>query len=237
MLASCIPKRGGVVVARSLDTRFQKLGAALALATAVFLSGGAAHGIGFSCITGTSVAQCGIGEAQFSATLADLGAGKVSITFANSGLVASFIGQVYIDDAAGAFASIASITNGAGTNFISGGSPPNLPGGNTVVPSFSATLMAAADKPGTGKAGADPGESFALNLSLNGGVVFADVQAALDAGTIRLGIHGQGLGVGTGLGGSESFVNGGGSAIPEPGAMLLFAVGTLVVARGVRASD
>ena len=222
---------------RSLDTRFQKFGAALALATAVLLSGGAAHAIGFSCITGDNATQCGIGEAQFSATIADLGSGEVSITFANSGPVASFIAQVYIDDDAGAFASIASITNGLGTNFISGGSPPNLPGGNTVVPAFSATLRAAADSPGTNKDGADPGESFALNLSLNGGISFAAVQAALDGGTIRLGIHGQGLGVGTGLGGSESFVNGGGPAVPEPSAMLLFAVGALVVARGVRASD
>jgi len=223
-------------MSRFLDTRLQKLGAALALATAVVLSGGAAHAIGFSCITGTNATQCGIGEAQFSATLANLGGvGKVTITFANSGPIASFIGQVYIDDDAGAFASIASITNGLGTKFISGGNPSNLPGGNTVAPSFSATLRAAADKPGTNKDGADPGESFALNLSLNGGISFAAVQAALDGGTIRLGIHGQGLGAGTrGLGGSESFVSGGGPAIPEPSAMLLFAVGALVVARGVR---
>lgn len=223
---------------RSLDTRFQKFGAALALATAVLLSGGAAHAIGFSCITGDNATQCGIGEAQFSATLANLAAGKVSITFANSGPAASFIGRVYIDDDAGAFASIASITNGLGTKFISGGNPSNLPGGNTVAPSFSATLRAAADSPGTNKDGADPGQSFALNLSLNGGISFAAVQSALDGGTIRLGIHGQGLGAGTrGLGGSESFVSGGGPAIPEPSAMLLFAVGALVVARGVRASD
>jgi len=226
---------------RLLDTRFQKFGAALALATAVLLSGGAAHAIGFSCITGDNATQCGIGEAQFSATLADLGSGKVSITFANSGPAASFIGRVYIDDDAGAFASIASITNwssGASyTDFESGGSPPNLPGGNTVTPTFTATARAAADSPGTGNGGADPGESFALILSLNGGVVFADVQSALDGGTIRLGIHGQGLGEGTGLGGSESFVSGGGPAVPEPSAMLLFAVGALVVARGVRASD
>jgi len=224
-------------MSRLLDIRFQKFGTALAFATAVLLSGGAAHAIGFSCITENNPAQCGIGEAQFSATLADLGAGRVSITFANSGPAASFIGRVYIDDDAGAFASIASIANGLGTKFISGGSPSNLPGGNTVAPAFSATLRAAADKPGMGKDGADPGEYFSLILSLNGGKSFANVLSALDGGTIRLGIHGQGLGVGTGLGGSESFVNGGPPAVPEPGAMLLFAVGALVVARGVRASD
>ena len=225
-------------MSRFLDTRFQKLGAALALATAVLLFGGAAHAIGFSCITGNNATQCGIGEAQFSATLADLGAQKVSITFANSGPIASFIGRVYIDDDAGAFVSIASITNGLGTDFIIGGNPSNLPGGNTVTPAFTATARATADSPGTGKDGADPGESFALILSLNGGKSFANVLSALDGGTIRLGIHGQGLGAGTrGLGGSESFVNGGGPAIPEPGAMLLFAVGALVVARGVRAPN
>jgi hypothetical protein len=224
-------------MSRFIDTRFQKFGTALALATAVLLSGGAAHAIGFSCITGNNATQCGIGEAQFSATLAAFGAGQVSITFLNSGPTASFIAQVYIDDDASAFAGIASITDGTGTDFEIGGSPPNLPGGNTVSPVFTATARAAADKPGTNKDGADPGESFSLILSLSGGVSFADVASAIDGGTIRLGIHGQGLGEGTGLGGSEAFVNGGGPAVPEPSAMLLFAVGALVVARRVRASD
>ncbi len=214
---------------KSFSSRSSLL-AALVVSAGILLSRGSAGAIGFTCITGNNAGQCAIGEAQFSATLADLGAGLVGLTFANSGPVASFIAQVYIDDDAGAFASISSIVNGAGTNFAVGGSPPNLPGGNSITPAFSATLRASAVRPGTNNDGADPGESFSLQLALGAGVSFADVSSAVDAGTVRLGIHGQGLGP---LGGSEAFVNS--PAIPEPGAMLLFAVGSLVVARSVRA--
>lgn len=214
--------------------RLPTVGAALALAAGTLLSSGSAGAIGFTCITGNNAGQCAIGEAQFSATLADLGAGLVGVTFANSGPAPSFIAQVYIDDDAGAFASIASIVNGVGTNFAVGGSPPNLPGGNSITPPFSATLRASAVRPGTNRDGADPGESFSLQLALADGVSYAAVESAIDAGTVRLGIHGQGLGSeASGLGGSEGFVNQ--PAIPEPGAMLLFAVGSLVVARSVRA--
>jgi hypothetical protein len=195
------------------------------------LAGSQAQALSFTCISNEDANECLIGEAQFSATVTDLGSGQVSITFANSGPDASIIADVYIDDNASVFSSIASIQDGAGTNFEIGASPPDLPGGNNASPAFAADFSADAEAPtGTGGNGADPGESFSLIMNLAAGKTFADVQAAFELGSVRLGIHGQGLGT---SGGSESFVNGGGgeNAVPEPTAALLFGAGVLAVSQ------
>lgn len=208
-----------------------------ALAAAVLLTAAHASALSFTCIraNGFSEAECLVGEAQFSATVSDLGGGQALLTFSNSGPTPSIIADVYLDDDASVITSIASVQNGAGVEFAIGASPGNLPGGNNASPAFSATtgLTADANAPtGTGKNGADPGESFSLVLNLTGS--FADVEAAIDGGTLRFGIHGQGLGR---TGGSESFVSGPGDPggqVPEPGAALLFAAGALTIARRVR---
>lgn len=211
------------------------LGRALALAgLGVLLVGSQAGALSFTCIRadGYSENECLIGEAQFSATVSDLGGGQVQITFSNAGPQASIITDVYVDDDAGVFDSIASVLDGAGTDFEIGATPPDLPGGNNATPAFSASYSADAEAPtGTGGNGADPGESVSLVMNLAGGKSFADAQAAFDGGTTRLGIHGQGLGT---SGGSEAFVsNGGGgdSAVPEPTAALLFAAGVFAVSQ------
>jgi hypothetical protein len=205
-----------------------------ALAAAALAAQGA-QALGFTCIRadGFSEAECQVGEAQFSASFSDLGGGQALLTFSNSGPTPSIIADVYLDDDAGVITNIASVQNGAGVQFAIGASPGNLPGGNNASPAFSASagLTADADAPtGTGGNGADPGESFSLVLNLSGS--FADLEAAVAAGTLRLGIHGQGLGR---TGGSESFVSGGReNPVPEPGAALLFGAGALAVARRTR---
>jgi hypothetical protein len=195
----------------------------------------AASAVSFTCIRndGYSESECQIGESQFSASLSDLGGGQALLTFSNSGPLPSVIGDVYIDDGASVVSGIASIQNGAGVQFSIGATPPDLPGGNDATPVFAADLSADADAPtGTGGKGVDPGESVGLVLDLASGVGFADLQAALEAGTLRLGIHGQALGT---SGGSESFVSGGGDgALPEPTAGLLFGFGTVLVLRRSR---
>jgi len=217
--------------------RIRTLGPALLFAGALgALTGAEASAISFTCIRadGFSESECLIGEAQFSATISDAGGGEVEITFSNAGPQASIIADVYIDDDAGVFSEITAIVDGAGTDFEEGAAPPNLPGGNNVTPVFVASFAADAESPtGTGGNGADPGESFSLILGLVDGKTFADVQAAFELGTVRLGIHGQGLGT---SGGSESFVSGGGreTPIPEPGAALVFGAGLLAVSRGAR---
>jgi hypothetical protein len=218
-----------------MQMRYGRLGGFLALALGAALTGNAARAIGFTCISadGPGDVECAIGEAQFSATIADEGGGQVSITFANSGPDPSIIADVYIDDDASVFSSIASVENGTGVQFAIGASPGDLPGGNNAIPVFSATagLTADADPPtGTNGNGADPGESFALIMNLAAGKTFADVEAAIGANTLRFGIHGQGLGT---SGDSESFVSGGppGGVVPEPTAALLFGLGAAFVAR------
>jgi PEP-CTERM motif len=205
-----------------------------ALAAAVLLAASHSSALNFTCIS-ASDAECLVGEAQFSATVSDLGGGQALLTFSNTGPDPSIIADVYLDDDASVIMSIASIQNGTGVEFAVGASPGNLPGGNNASPAFSATagLTADANAPtGTGKNGADPGESFSLVLNLTGS--FADVEAAIDGGTLRFGIHGQGLGR---TGGSKSFVSGPGDPgrpVPEPGAALLFGAGALTIARRVR---
>lgn len=204
----------------------------LCLAFAAALSAETAQAISFSCLRndGFSESECLIGEAQFSASLSDLGGGQALLTFANSGPTKSIIGDVYIDDDAGAISGIAGIQNGAGTNFSVGATPPNLPGGNELSPAFSASFSADANPPtGTNKNGVDPNEAVGLVLNLGNGVTFAALEGAIETGSVRLGIHGQGLGS---TGGSESFVNGGGGdgAVPEPTAALLFGFGAVTVA-------
>jgi hypothetical protein len=215
-----------------LIMRIRLLGSMLAFAGGL-LAAAQSQALSFTCISNNDPTQCAIGEAQFSASLSDLGGGQVGITFSNSGPEASIIADVYIDDGASVFTGIASITDGTGTDFESGADPADLPGGNTVSPTFVADFSADAEPPtGTNGNGADPGESFTLVMNLAGGVTFADVQAAIADGSLRLGIHGQGLGT---SGGSESFVNGGGeNAVPEPTAALIFGAGLLVVSRRAR---
>jgi len=189
-----------------------------------------ARAISFTCVrnSGFTESECLIGEAQFSAELSDLGGGQALLTFSNSGPTASIIADVYIDDGVSAISGIASIQNGAGTSFSVGAAPPNLPGGNEVSPSFVADFSADANPPtGTDGNGVDPGQSVGLVLNLGAGVSFAVLEDAIDTGSVRLGIHGQGLGS---TGGSESFVSGGGGTVPEPGAALLFGLGAATIA-------
>lgn len=121
---------------------------------------------------------------------------NVTFKFTNSGPVSSFIAQIYVDVVGGLLAG-PSVTNFTGTNFSLGGSPPNLPGGNTV--SFTSDFRASANNPSP-QNGANVGEMVALNFSGN----INNVLAAIGNGSLRLGTHVQGIGS---AGGSDSFVN------------------------------
>ena len=145
-------------------------------------------------------------------------------TFENAGPDPSIIADVYFDD--GSLLAIAELIdadeNGGdiGVDFSLNAAPGNLPAGNTV--GFVTTVGFSADAdppPGTLGNGVDPGESLGVIFELQGGRTFDDVEAELFAETLRIGIHVQGIGPY-----SESYV-----AVPEPGTLLLGAIGFGVI--------
>lgn len=192
-----------------------------------------AHAVsyGFSCITGNSVADCTTGEAQLSMDVTAVGGDKVSFLFTNTGPNASSITDVYFDFGAGPdrlLTPIFSITNGAGVDFSVGAHPGNLPGGNTIGFSATATGTTADSNPPAQPNGVNPGEQLEIIFQIALGFGFQDVLDELDGlapvstdptDALRVGIHVQGFAGG----GSESFVNTGGGdpTVPEPGTLAL----------------
>jgi hypothetical protein len=119
---------------------------------------------------------------------------KVSFRFDNLGPLASSITGIYFDD--GALLGIASINEGPGVQFTQGGSPPNLPAGNTASPPFVTTAGFLADSdPPVQPNGVNPGEWVEIIFNLKLGKTVADVNTALAMGGVdgglRVGLHVQ----------------------------------------------
>jgi len=177
--------------------------------------------ISFSCITGNSASDCAIGEQQISASLTDLGAGKVRFDFLNTGSDPSAITVIYFDNGTspslfGPATLIDADENGghAGVDFTFGsGAPGNLPGGNPIAFTTSPGLIASADNPKPHR-GINPGEWLGIVFALQAAVDFSDVLAQLASGQLRIGMHVQSFA----SGGSESFVNTPYAPVPLPAA-------------------
>ena len=173
----------------------------------------------------TQLADGAIGEGQLFLEVNDPNPsdGQIDFIFTNIGPEASSITDVYFDD--GTLLSIASITNTPSlVQFSQLASPPDLPGGNNLLPPFVTTLGFSADSdPPTEPFGINPGESLGITFDLQSGGVLNDVIDELASGVLRIGIHVQGYD----SGGSESFVNSG--VIPAPGAILLGSIGVSLV--------
>ncbi|MCK0506837.1 PEP-CTERM sorting domain-containing protein [Aromatoleum anaerobium] len=175
----------------------------------------AAIPLSFTSITNNNAGDADIGEAQLTVDVTDAGSNQVSFLFANVGLDASSITDIYFDD--GTLLGIASIINGLGVSFSQGASPGDLPGGNGITPAFETTAGFLADSdPPAQPNGVNPGEQVTIIFDLQGGGTFADVLSELGTGELRIGIHVQGFA----SGGSESFINtppGGGCPPGAPG--------------------
>lgn len=153
------------------------------------------------------MANVAIAEAQLRVVVSEAGANQVNFQFYNDGLLASSITDIYFDD--GTLLGIAEITSGdVGVSFSQLAKPRDLPAGNLV--SFNTTADFSADSdPAVQPNGVNPGETIGILFDLLDGQTYDDTVAALfldptDDGSLRIGIHVQGLEYDDG---SESLVN------------------------------
>jgi len=200
----------------------KRLTSVIALAAAAIFAGQAraAVTLGFQHITNNNVADATIGEAQLFVEVADEGSGQVSFRFFNTGPAASSITDLYFDD--GVLNDLISIDDsGSGVSFSEGAAPPDLPGGDSIVPQFNASFSADSDAPPPIN-GVNPGEEVTVFFSLDGGNSFTDLLDDIAAGDLRVGIHVQAFA----SGGSESFINDPGpiDPIPEPGSLVVWSL-------------
>jgi hypothetical protein len=191
--------------------------ACIACAAALVAASSASAGVVFGVdgVTANSLVSVAIGEAQLSVSVA--GSGNTAIfTVANSGPSVSSVANVYFDDSA--LLSGGSVTNGPGTNFSSGGSPGNMPGGNMI--GFNADFAFAAQNPKPTN-GINPGEWVSFTFKIASGKTLADVLAAMNSGNLRVGMHVISFANGQ----SESFVT------PAPGSLALLGLAGMVAGR------
>jgi hypothetical protein len=158
---------------------------------------------------------------------------EVLFSFYNSAVVASAISEVYFDDGSilsqsTIFNSLNEIANaGSFTDFTgSGANPPNLPGGNTVLPAFTATTNFSADAAGNPMNGVDTSaDILGISYTLQSGQMFDDIVDELASGELRVGMHLRAIGA---EGGSDSFVNTSATNMPEPSTIAIWSLLGLV---------
>ncbi|BBA32577.1 hypothetical protein sS8_0612 [Methylocaldum marinum] len=156
---------------------------------------------------------------------------QVLFVFRNeAGGIASSIQGIYFDDGNGALLSVVGLidddqsagifTHNDGTvDFTSGGTPPNLPNGESI--DFDADWRFTADSPAANR-GINPGELFGVMFNLADGFTIDDLLAAKAAGDFRIGLRVIAIG---GAGG-DSYVN----VVPEPGIVWLLGSGLMGLA-------
>jgi len=149
---------------------------------------------------------------------------QVSFTFYNDVGIASTIQDIYFDDGLPAIvAGPITILASAGVLFDTTVAPPDLPGGDNLNPDFIVTagLSADASSPNPTANGVNSSSEWVtLILNYTGGSTIATILAALNTGSLRVGLHVQGITGGT----SDSYVNIPGpnqTVVPLPAGILL----------------
>ena len=174
---------------------------------------------GFHRITGNSPTDI---AGQLFIDVTDGGSGLVNFRFLNAVGVTSSIADIYFD-AENLLSGLDSLSGSAGVSFSQWASPGNLPGGNSISPPFQTTtgLSADSDPPALANGINTSSEYLNVLMNLESGLTFSDVLAGLADGSLRVGIHVQGIDV---EGESDGFVNNP-RPVPVPGAALLGAIG------------
>lgn len=187
-------------------------------------AGAANADIVFTKITNNNVEDI---SAQLRVQVVDEGAGKAGFRFFNDVGIASVLAQIYFMDGT-TLMGISGITSSAGVAFSNPATPGALPGEGLASPPFVTTpgFSAGADNPAPKNGVNALGEWVQITFNLkNAGWNYLTAQQALEAGSLRVGLHVTGIGVGRS---SDSYVTGG-TAVPAPGAALLSCLGLGVV--------
>jgi len=195
---------------------FIKAGLSAACVAAVLWAATSAQAVQFTFYRLTSNGGLVNPEGQLFADVTPNG-NLVDFKISNAGPIASSICDIYFDD--GTLLDLASINWGSqtGVSFDDPATPGDLPSGNTASPPFVTTQDFSADSnsPHLEANGVNPGEWVTITFSLQNVQTFDDTIAALNDGSLRIGLHVQAIGT---AGESDSFLNNGGGKFPDGGA-------------------
>lgn len=180
----------------------------------------------FTNITANSATNAAAGEAQLSlSTMALANPQLVRFTLTNAAGMASVVKSVFVDDASGVLALVNGFTATTGVSFKVG-TNGSLPGGNSLAATFNENhaIGVRANNPAPSN-GVNNGEMLDWTYTLASGYTVADVDAALESGMLRFGVHV----ISWPDGGSEAFLNDPGTPnlnlIPSPLAGVMGAAG------------